>query len=271
MVNAPQSGVDILFGDKQGGEWTRTPAMSTLFDHPLPRIGAGLIVVQVGSGQVIFSQMRWQPESYLFKRFMAQLCWNLGLATATDVLAGATTSTAGCRSEGFPTTMRVTRGASEEQLTKLISLCKLHTESYANNEAFLYWPDWQNIETPEGTLHATDIAGEGAIIIGLEVICPQPRKFMETVGGLPNPDLQTFLRLLGDGKVQAWVNETSWNTASVQAQQAGYITDIDFENGSNFMILKWQPAASDSSLSLLFENKDRRPEVTFAFEAKKFQ
>jgi hypothetical protein len=45
-----------------------------------------------------------------------------------------------------------------------------------------------------------------------------------------------------------------------------YVADIDFEAGSNFVVLRWTPATPDAVLALAFETKDRRPETLFRFE-----
>jgi len=88
---------------------------------------------------------------------------------------------------------------------------------------------------------------------------------MQTLGGLPNPDLQTFLRLEGAGRVKAWVNGAPWADLSLQPGLPAYVSDIDFEAGVNCVLLAWQPNSPTDTLRLLFENKDHRPETTFAF------
>ncbi|MGQ9904639.1 MAG: hypothetical protein ACUVRU_10030, partial [Anaerolineae bacterium] len=93
----------------------------------------------------------------------------------------------------------------------------------------------------------------------------EPRKFMQTIGGLPNPDLQTFLRLRGRRQARAWVNGAPWGEVTLNPDAATYVSDIDFEAGSNCVVLSWTPADEGATLSLCFENKDRRSEATFAF------
>jgi hypothetical protein len=103
------------------------------------------------------------------------------------------------------------------------------------------------------------------IIVGIEVFSPEPRKLMPTVGGLPNPNLQTSLHLSGSGQVRAWVNGALWGEYDLPPGSSTYIADIDLEAGSNFVVLFWEPATPDAALAFRFEDKDRRPEVTFAF------
>ncbi len=240
------------------------PRLSAYFDGPQPKIGGGLVEVPLGAGRVIFCQVRWQPELWQFRRFLGLLLWNLGVAAATDVLAGDATPTAGQASHGYPGWMRAAR-VDDAALQQVLSLGKRRAESYAVNMPYRQWPGWRTVETPDGRLDAAPLAGEGIVAIGLEVQSPEPRKFMQTIGGLPNPDLQTFLRLQGAGRVRAWVNSVEWGNTSLNAEGPTYVSDIDFEAGSNFVVLAWEPGAPGATLALCFENKDRRPETTFAF------
>ncbi|MGQ9814530.1 MAG: hypothetical protein ACUVR3_05185 [Candidatus Roseilinea sp.] len=202
------------------------------------------------------------PALWQFRRFLGLLLWNLGERTATDVLAGERTPSAGRQSEGYPAQARMARVTAPE-LEEILSLGKRRAESYAVNMPFRQWRGWQMVEGAAGCFNAP--AGAGLVAIGLEVICPEPRKFMQTIGGLPNPDLQTFLRLRGRGHARAWVNGALWGEVTLNPDAATYVSDIDFEAGSNFVVLAWTPTDEGAMLSLCFENKDRRPETTFAF------
>jgi beta-galactosidase len=265
LQNAARSGLDVLYGDEQATEWKRMPALSRFFDGPAPRVGGGLVEVPLGQGRVIFCQILWRPDLWQFRRFLGLFLWNLGLPMATDVLAGESTPTAGRASDGYPLTMRVARGLDEAALQELLALSKRRVEYCSDNMTFGQWHGWQVVETPQGVLAASQAPGQGPVVVGLQVRSPEPRKFMETVGGLPNPDLQTFLRLRGAGSVRAWVNGASWGAAELTPESTAYIADIDFEAGVNLVVLVWEPAAPEATLELRFENKDRRPEITFAF------
>jgi hypothetical protein len=150
-------------------------------------------------------------------------------------------------------------------LHELLELGKRRVEYCSDNATFRQWPGWQVIETPHGQLTGACVEGSGTLYIGMEIHCPEPRKFVETVGGLPNPDLQTFLRLHGAGRVRAWVNGRFWAEETVSEGKPGYVADIDFEAGANLVLLAWDPGRADATLKLAFENKDRQPEITFAF------
>ena len=262
LHNATRSGLDVLFGDDQATEWKRMPALSHYLDGPRPKLGAGLIEAPVGAGRVIFCQARWMPEWWQFRHLLGLLLWNLGEPAATDVLAGDRTPSAGRQSEGYPAQLRVAR-VDEAALQEILSLGKRRAESYAANMPFRQWHGWQTVDVIDGQLAAP--SGNGAVAIGMEVVCPEPRKFMQTIGGLPNPDLQTFLRLQGGGCVRAWVNSVAWGAPALNPGGATYVTDIDLEAGSNFVVLAWEPDGESATLSLCFQNKDRRAETTFAF------
>jgi hypothetical protein len=219
----------------------------------------------VGEGQVLFCQIRWRPEKWQFRRFLGMLLWNLGVAAGSDVLAGEHTPVAGKHSDGYPEEMRIVRGIDRETLAELLQLSGRQVEYCSDNATFRLWPRWDLVRTPGGRVAASDVQGSGTIYVGLEVHSPEPRKLVETVGGLPNPDLQTFLRLSGTGRARVWVNSKLWGEDEISEDQPAEIADIDLEAGANLVLVEWEPGCSAASLGLRFENKDRRPEITFRF------
>ncbi len=188
---------------------------------------------------------------------------NLGIATATDVLAGAMTPSAQV-GEGFPTEVRAAAGLDEAGVEELVGMSKRQVEHLGENFTFGGWPGWKRVQAPGGKLRAAE-AGMGVVAVGLEVTSPEPRKFMQTVGGLPNPDVQTFLRMEGRGKVRVWINGAAWGSFDLPARGPVYAADIDLEAGANSVLLAWEPDSERAELSLRFENKDRRAETTFGF------
>ncbi len=263
LENATRSGLDVLFGDDQASERTRMVAMSAYFEAPPPAVGGGLVRLAVGHGQLIFCQIRWRPDKPQFRRILGLLLWNLGVRAGTDVLAGERTPTAGKRSDGYPTTLRVARGLDAAALAGLVETATRRVEYCSDNMTFRNWPGWQSVEAPAGRVTAAAVAGTGPIVIGLEVHSSEPRKFTETVGGLPNPDLQTSLALAGGGRIRAWINGA--DRGELVLAGAGRIADIDFEAGANLVLLAWEPPAPDASLALRFEDRAGRPEITFKF------
>jgi len=264
LRNSAHSGLDKLYGVDNPTEWTRMPILSAMIDAPELRTGGGLVEVPVGRGRVIFSQIAWKPGLWQFRRMLGTLLWNLNGMAGTDVAAGETTPVASRQSRGYPVTLRVAR-CDDDALQAILSLGKRRAESYAVNMPFREWSQWHTVPTPDGRLDAGSIAGAGMVVIGMETICPEPRKFMETLGGWPNPDLQTFLRTQGRGRLRAWINSTAWGSIILSPDSPVYITDIDLEAGSNFVVLAWEPEGVAATLDLCFENKNRRPETTFQF------
>jgi hypothetical protein len=265
LTNAPRSGLDVLYGDDQATEWKRMPALSALLDAELPRTGAALVEVPVGTGRVIFCQVCWRTDLWRFRRFLGLLLWNLGVRTATDIVAGGCTPTTGHVSEGYPTSVRVARGLGGRTLEELLALSKRRVEYCSDNVAFGTWPGWQIVQTPRGRLRVADLPGEQEIALGVEVRSPEPRKLMQTVGGLPSPDLQTTLRLQGQGRVRTWVNGRPLGAYELAWDAATYVPDIDLEAGANLLVLVWEPGTTDADLELRFENREHKPEGTFAF------
>ena len=265
LQNASRSGLDRLYGDEQATEWKRMPVLSKFFDGPSPRVGGGLVEVPVGKGRVIFWQINWRPDLWRFHRILGTVLSNLGVATGSDVLAGECVVASGKASDGYPVRMRTVRAAEAGVLEEVLAFSKRHTESYSGNALFHGWPHWTVVDAPGGQVAACQVPGKGPVVIGLDIGSPGPRRIMETIGGLPNPDLQTFLRLRGSGRVRAWINTKLWADLVVESGQTAYVPDIDFEAGSNFVVLEWTPASGEASLALLFENKNRMPELTFSF------
>jgi hypothetical protein len=101
--------------------------------------------------------------------------------------------------------------------------------------------------------------------VGFQVHSPGPRKAMRTLGGLPNPGLQTVLRLAGEGHVHLWINAREVGRYDLKRGEALRVPDIDLEVGANPVLLRWEAPAFNSTLSMRFENRDRQPEVTFSF------
>jgi hypothetical protein len=266
LENPLESGLDELYGEDNATEWKRMPRLSAYFDGPRPRLGGALIEVPVGPGRLLFCQARWNPEWWQFRRLLGMLLWNLGAAAGSDVLAGDATPAQGGAGTGSPAELRVACLESEALLSEALALAKRRAESYAVNMPFREWPRWRKVACPGGLLRAAALPGSGPLLLGMEVSTPVPRKFTETLGGLPNPDLQTFIRLQGAGTVQAWINGVEQPCQTLNAGAPTYLADLDFEAGSNFVLLAWTPAAPDGELALLFENKDRRPETQFRFE-----
>ena len=265
LTNATRSVLDVLLGDGKASEIDRMPTVSAYLTADPPRLGAGLLRIPVCAGQVLICQMRWKPAKPQLRRFLGLLLWNLGIAAGSDILAGPHTPTSGKCSEGYPESVRAVRDISADALNELLQMATRQVEYCSDNATFRSWPAWQSIVAPTGRIHAAQLEGTGTIYLGIELRSSEPRKLVETVGGLPNPDLQTFLHLVGGGRVSAWVNGKLLGTVTLSEEQTAQIADIDLEAGSNLILLAWEPDAPSASLGLRFENKDRRPEITFQF------
>ncbi len=265
LHNATRSTFDVLFGDERASEVQRMPTVSAYLDGEPPRVGGGLVEVKVGAGRVLFCQVRWVSDLWRFRRFIGTLLWNLGIPIATHVLAGPCTPSSGRRSDGFPTAVRMAFDPQPETIAEVLAASRRQVEYCTDNVMFADWPGWQVIDTPGGTIIRADVRDRKAWLLGMVVNAPEPRKMMATVGGLPNPDLQTFLRLQGSGQVQVWVNGNPWGEYALEEASATYVADIDFEMGDNFVVLHWEPDTPNAELRYCFVSKDRRPEITFAF------
>ncbi|MCS7222702.1 MAG: glycoside hydrolase family 2 TIM barrel-domain containing protein [Anaerolineae bacterium] len=266
LENAIRSGLDVLYGDDKASELERMPTMSAYFDAPPPRVGSGLVQLNVGKGQILFCQVRWRPEKPQFRRLLGLLLWNLGIRTGSDILAGERTSTAHRRSDGYPRVMRVARGLDEVTLADLVDLTNRQVEYCSDNVVFRSWPGWTTIETPDGRLAASAVAGVGAIYIGLEVHSSEPRKRLQTIGETPHPDLRSFLRLRGAGHVRVWANGAFHDQGDLVQDQAVRLQSFDLEAGANLVLLAWEPEADDAVLEMRFEDGKGQPEVMFLFQ-----
>jgi beta-galactosidase len=269
LTNAPRAGLDVLFGDDRAAERERTVAMSAYLDADPPATLAGLTRLAIGLGQALICQVRWRPDKWQFRRLLGTLLWNLGCAVGTDLLAGETTPTAERLSDGYPESIVAARGLDEADVERLRQASERQVEYCSDNAAFLQQSEWTRIAATEGRIAANAVRGCGEMFIGFQVETPTARKLTATVGGLPNPDLQTHLALSGNGTVRAWINGRPWPSVHLQvgprARSIGHIADIDLEAGTNSVLIGWTPDEDTDSLSLGFEDKAGSREITFAF------
>jgi len=268
LTNAPRAGLDVLFGDERSSERERMVAMSAYLDaDPPPTLGA-LVEIAVGRGRALVCQVHWRPEKWQFRRLLGTLLWNLAGAGGIDILDGDTTPTSGRRSDGYPQSVLVAVDLDDGSIETLRQASERQVEYCSDNATFLQQPHWQRAGTPDGQLTVTAPSGGGTapgrVVIGLQVSTPTARKLTSTLGGLPNPDLQTHLALTGAGSVQAWINGAAWPRATLEDGQ-GRIADIDLEAGANSVLLVWEPADRHSTLGLRFVDKHGDPEITYAF------
>ena len=265
LTNSTKSGLDVLFGDENATERKRMPTLWAYFDGPEPKLGGGLVEVPVGKGRVIFCQILKRPDLFRFRRVFGAVLANVGLDTYADVLAGDSTPAGAKASDGYPESVLLAEISSDSDLQDILSKSHHHVESYAANTAFREWSGWKAADSPEGTLTCPDHVAGKRLLIGLQVATPEPRKFLETVGGLPNPDLQTFLEVQGTASIRAWVNAVEWGRMRCDPDKPAVVSDIDLEAGTNFVLLLWEDPAAGAELKLAFQNRNREPEVTFAF------
>jgi hypothetical protein len=262
LENARYSGLDVLYGDEQATEWKRMPALSRCFDSEPPKSGSGMIRIPVGSGSILFCQIKLIPELWQFKRFISVLFRNLGVCSDTNILAGDCVPMSATLGKGFPEAVHITRDISHANLNELLIRAKHKSDTFDGaNVLYTSWSGWFDAATPDGLIHADE---PGSILLGFVAMSPESRKFCQTVGGLPNPDLQTFMRLSGSGSVKTWVNGVLWSELTLDEGVFSYVSDIDFEAGANAVTMLWTSGKS-GDLSLLFENKDRRVETSFQF------
>jgi len=262
LENARYSGLDVLYGDEQATEWKRMPALSKYFDSEPPILGSGLLRISVGHGSVIFCQVKLKPELWQFKRFISILFGNLGVCRDTNILAGDCVPMSATLGKGFPETVHITSDISEQNLDELLTRAKHKSDTFDGaNVLYTSWTGWTDADSAGGSLNVEE---PGSILVGFVAMSPESRKFCQTVGGLPNPDLQTFMRLSGLGTVKTWVNGVLWSELMLDEGGFSYVSDIDFEAGANAITMLWT-CGEPGNLSLQFENKDRRVETSFQF------
>jgi hypothetical protein len=274
LQNATASGLETLYAQGHTSELDRMPALSAYFDGAEPEVGAGLIEVPVGLGHVIFSQIRWLPEVWQFRRLIGQLYWNLGLPIATDILEGSETPRSTWLSDGSPRQMRVARGVSAEARAELAALSNRRIEHHTENITFAAWPGWRTLATPKrqysaaGSLRARDIAavtcrGEGELLIGFQVVCPGPRKRRRLLSGEISDLQRTSLSVEGAGDLSLWINGQPVGLYALAGRKAFVIPDLDLEAGSNQVMVRWTPPNNRATLGLTFVDRHGQPEITF--------
>ncbi len=264
LTNAPKAGLDVLFGDERFSERERMVAMSAYLDADPPPTLGGLVEVPVGRGRALVCQVHWRPDKWQFRRLLGTLLWNLAGVEGSDILDGDTTPTSGRRSDGYPLSVLVAVDLDDDAVELLRQASERQVEYCSDNATFLQQSQWQRMDTPDGQLAASAAKPARRVVIGFQVSAPTARKLTSTLGGLPNPDLQTHLALTGGGSVQAWINGAAWPRVTLEDSQ-GRIADIDLEAGANSVLLVWEPPTGGGTLGLRFVDKHGDPEITFAF------
>ena len=93
----------------------------------------------------------------------------------------------------------------------------------------------------------------------------KPRKLIQVEGGLPNPDLQTYLDLEGDGKSYIWINGKKYGEVELNAGKPATISGIDLEKDWNSCIIVYEPSNANIEFKHLWRNIHHVPETEFKF------
>ncbi len=264
LQTAVASNFDVLYGDYKMAEPTRMKVMSRHRIKGTPvKKGYGLVEVDIGKGKIIFSQMKWKNDFMPFNRLMSQLLMNLNIAPSSKILDGEKVKGAGKVSSGYPESVRIAKNLGEEKLEEALEISTRKIEYCSDNAYFNKWENWNSVSTPKGIL--TD-SSSSDVLAGIVVHSPVPRKLVKSLGGLPNPELQTILQLKGRGKVDVWVNGKNYaEDEQLNIEGKTLIADINLESGSNFVLIYWKKRKGNQGLSIQFIDRQRRPETSFSF------
>ncbi len=81
--------------------------------------------------------------------------------------------------------------------------------------------------------------------------------------GGANPDVLTFLRMVGQGKVEVVLNGET--VATLRLEGEATISDLALEAGGNHFLIRWQIPTPATTRSRFWDDIEKRQETSLAF------
>ncbi len=220
--------------------------------------------VRLGKGAIYFNQLVPPPEAPdSLRRFENRLFSALGGGLGGSVLDGDCVPSGTRNSPGHPQMMHILNVASDPALhARLLESTRYHLENI-NSRPVLGFPGWAVVNRDDGlwTAEGLDIARD--IYLYSLVISRVARKDVSSNLGVPNPEVLTFLRLAGHGRVDVALNGAS--VAALELAGETVVSDLALEAGENHLLIRWRAPANTSALAMFWEDIEKRPETGLAF------
>lgn len=256
--------LDKLF--VQGGqtEPLRATTLSLVRAAPKPEPAVLLGRVRTGRGQILFNQFAPPAEGReALKRLGHRLFANLGGIPVGSALDGPAVQAGGASSPGYPQRLHLLNVRADEALRRRLLESTRFILEHIDSTPILGIPGWRLLTSETGQWSAAELDLEQDIYFYSQVLSRVARKDVSSNLGIPNPDILTFLRLVGKGEVEVVLNGTQ--RASLVLDGEAAVSDIPLEAGGNHVLIRWRPPSKDATLSMYWHDIEKRPETDLKF------
>jgi hypothetical protein len=134
---------------------------------------------------------------------------------------------------------------------------------HINSTPILGLPGWRPLTNEEGRWSAAEVDLKQDVYFYSQVISRVARKDVSSNLGVPNPDILTFLRLVGKGEVEVVLNGAKLATLALDGEAT--VSDIALEAGGNHLLIRWRPPSPNATLALYWHDIEKRPETDLTF------
>jgi hypothetical protein len=249
-------------------ERLRMPVVTALLGSGPQPADSGLLEIRHGLGRLILAQMPLPLDSDhdVARCFWTQFANNLSATFCGSLLDGDCIQLSSVRSQGQPDEFGYIGDPDEATLIEILRTAH-PTEFRIHNHALVYGFNWQVMLADDGTFRLPENHNHRRIALAFQINAGRPRMIRYAEDGLPDPTEQTLCDLHGTGKVTPFINGRQFDTITLGSEQHGVIPDIDLNMDWNTIVLIWEPQ-DGQTLSISWRDRQRRPEVEFAFMFK---
>jgi beta-galactosidase len=262
LLETPRtSGLTELFEYGGATEPLRAHTVSRFcYGNETPPAGVILGRVPLGKGVVYINQFAPPESRPRFERFYRRLVTNLGQALPEESWFAAGLAD---QQQSTARPARLLAANIDEVTDDMLHATRFIPDQFISIRITDYG-DWTELPDAQGTCSAERFDADRPIGLYYLLVSSTPRKNMEREGGLPNPELMTFLDIIGDGEVDVYVNAHDYGTLDLSNGSAT-ASDITIESGRNHVLLLWKPAGPRSNIQMQWRNIMGQPETDFQF------
>ncbi len=211
----------------------------------------------VNGRRIIFCQIRLPfAEESRSSRFWSMLLSNLR-AAKPQVLLGLGQGQS--QRPPYPQVLHVLKDYSNEHYDKLIHFKRNQERMDTSPE--LSVGTWEDIKADDGQFSLPDA---GRLIVLSYVGSPRSRKFIETIGGLPNPSHTTSIELQAGGEVEVFVETKKIFSGNLKSDQARVIPEVQLDEGRNRVLVVIKGSAA-GTFSMRWKTAAKKDEHELSF------
>jgi beta-galactosidase len=217
----------------------------------------GILVgrLKIGCGQVILYQIKTPfAEEKRSTRLWSMIMSNLGAAEPQVLLA---IGQGLAQHPPYPKTLHLLKDFTPDQYEKITTF-KRNKERMDTSPELSLAP-WTDLKAEDGQFV---LPASGRVILLSYTNTPRPRKFMESVGGLPNPAHTTSIEIHGRGELEVFIERKKIFAGKIDGAQI--LPEVELEEGCNAVLyvlknttaqpftVRWKTAAQKNEHELHF-------------------